>query len=136
MDFPNICWHSQAGQDRGEQGDILCAQAKGGGYPSHQEMMLQGSTFVPSKKMKYLIEELEALILFVLRTNPGLISTQVKQASQVHSYVIDNFSHQMEEHQLAAEAATRLIDTNAIYGMMLSILLERSDRLLKLFLLV
>ena len=95
----------------------------------NEEMMLQGSTFVPSKKMKYLIEELEALILFVLRTNPGLISTQVKQASQVHSYVIDNFSHQMEEHQLAAEAATRLIDTNAIYGMMLSILLERSDRL-------
>ena len=78
--------------------------------------------------MKYLLQELEALILFVLRTNPGLISTQVKQASQIHSYVIDNFS-QMDEHQLASEAATRLIDTNAIYGMMLSILLEQSDRL-------
>lgn len=94
----------------------------------NEEMMLQGSTFVPSKKMKYLLQELEALILFVLRTNPGLISTQVKQASQIHSYVIDNFS-QMDEHQLASEAATRLIDTNAIYGMMLSILLEQSDRL-------
>jgi len=90
----------------------------------NEEMMLQGCTFVPSKKMKYLLEELEALILFVLRTNPGLISNQVKQASQIHSYVIDNFS-QMEEHDLAAEAATRLIDTNAIYGMMLSILLEQ-----------
>jgi len=94
----------------------------------NEEMMLQGCTFVPSKKMKYLLEELEALILFVLRTNPGLISNQVNQASQIHSYVIDNFS-QMEEHDLAAEAATRLIDTNAIYGMMLSILLEQSDRL-------
>ena len=98
------------------------------GVPN-EEMMLQGSTFVPSKKIQPITEEVEHLILFVLRTNPSLISTQTKQALQIHSSVIDHHSNTLDEKGLAKEASSRVIDTNAVHGMMIAILLEQSDRL-------
>ena len=98
------------------------------GIPN-EEMMLQGSTFVPSKKVQYITEEVEHLILFVLRTNPRLISLQTDQASKIHSSVIEHLSHTLDGKALEYEASSRLIDTNAVYGMMMAILLEPSDRL-------
>lgn len=94
----------------------------------NEEMLLQGSTFVPSKKMTFIVDEFKHLILFVLRTNPGLISKQLAQAVAIHDYCNDEFSA-MEQDEITAEASKRIIGTNILFGMMLSILIEPSSQL-------
>lgn len=95
----------------------------------NEEMLLQGSTFVPSKKMTFIADEFKHLILFVLRTNPSLISNQLSQAVAIHDYVFNEFSSRMEQDELTAEASKRIIGTNILFGMMISILLEPSSQL-------
>eukprot|EP00985_Skeletonema_marinoi_P026928 scaffold21321_cov90-Skeletonema_marinoi.AAC.1 len=49
-------------------------------------MLLQRSTFVPTKKMNFIVDEFKHLVLFVLRTNPNLINEQLRQATQIHDF--------------------------------------------------
>ena len=95
----------------------------------NEEMLLQGATFVPSQKMFFIVDEFKHLILFVLRTNPSLITQQMTQATSIHHYVGNEFSGRMKEDEIAEESAKRIIDTNILFGMILSILLEPTDKL-------
>jgi len=90
-----------------------------------------GETYLtcPSKKMTFIADEFKHLILFVLRTNPSLISNQLSQAVAIHDYVFNEFSSRMEQDELTAEASKRIIGTNILFGMMISILLEPSSQL-------
>ncbi len=53
----------------------------------NEEMLLQGSTFVPKKKMPALLDEFEHLILSVLHTKPGLLHQQFNQALEIRDSV-------------------------------------------------
>ena len=95
----------------------------------NEEMLLQGSTFVPLDDMKDIVDEFKHLVLFVHRTNPTLIATQLDQVAQIHNHVCDELSHQLDEDQLSEETQSRIIETNILYGTMLQILLEPSNKL-------
>lgn len=90
----------------------------------NEEMLLQRSTFVPTKKMNFIVDEFKHLVLFVLRTNPNLIKEQLRQATQIHDFVIEHFSSNMDEDEMLQETCKRVIDTNILFGMMIAILLE------------
>lgn len=90
----------------------------------NEEMLLQGSTFVPTKTMPKIIEEFEHLILFVLRTKPGLLQEQLSQAEEIQEFVIDNFSDGRTDDELLNETAKRINGTNILFGMMISVLTE------------
>lgn len=95
----------------------------------NEEMLLQGSTFVPAKTMKNIVEEFEHLILFVLRTKPALLHDQLNQALQIRNYVFEAFSSTMEEEELKAETSKRIIGTNILFGMMIRIFTENQTGL-------
>ncbi len=90
----------------------------------NEEMLLQGSTFVPTKTMTNIVEEFEHLILFVLRTKPALLHDQLHQATQIRDFVFEEFSGRMNEGELEFETTKRIIGTNILFGMMISIFTE------------
>ncbi len=95
----------------------------------NEEMLLQGSTFVPTKKVPKLIDEFERLILFVLRTKPELLSQQLSQALEIRDSVSEHCSHRMTQDALENETSERIIGTNILFGMMINILTENATGL-------
>ena len=95
----------------------------------NEEMLLQGSTFVPTKKVPKLIDEFERLILFVLRTKPELLSRQLSQALEIRDSVSEHFSHRMTQDAMENETSERIIGTNILFGMMINILTENATGL-------
>ena len=90
----------------------------------NEEMLLQGSTFVPIKSMPKIIEEFQHLILFVLRTKPELLRQQLQQAKDIECFVTESFCHSMNEEEMQKETTKRIIGTNILFGMMINILTE------------
>ena len=90
----------------------------------NEEMLLQGSTFVPIKSMPKIIEEFQHLILFVLRTKPELLHQQLQQAKDIECSVFESFCHSMNEEEMQKETTKRIIGTNILFGMMINILTE------------
>lgn len=90
----------------------------------NEEMLLQGSTFVPAKAMKNIVEEFEHLILFVLRTKPELLRDQLHQATRIRNFVFDEYSELMNEEELEVETTRRIMGTNILFGMMINIFTE------------
>ena len=95
----------------------------------NEEMLLQGSTFVPTKSMPKIIEEFEHLILFVFRNKPELLRQQLEQVKEIQESVFDTCSHCMNEEEMQNETSKRIIHTNILFGMMISILLENPSGL-------
>jgi len=96
---------------------------KQSGLPN-EEALLQGSTFVPSGKMKDIITEFEKLILFLSRSGEGgdIMKAQLMQAETILMSVnISEFENEMDAVKIAAD---HIVGTNIIPGIILAALLE------------
>ena len=87
-----------------------------------EEVLLQGSTFVPSGKTKYIITECEKLILFLSRNNWSGMSIHLTQAETIYNSiqpsVFDN------EEDAIKIAASYIVDTSIIPGLLVTVMLE------------
>ena len=91
------------------------------GLPS-EDALVQGSTFVPSGKMKYIVQEFEKLILFLSRSHWKGMSDQLVQAETIlHAVPLGDFDEADDNIKTAAD---KIVDTNILSGIILAALLE------------
>jgi len=87
-----------------------------------EEVLLQGSTFVPSGKTKYIITECEKLILFLSCNNWGGMSIHLRQAETIYNSIQPSvFDNEEDAIKLAA---SYIVDTSIIPGLLVTVMLE------------
>ena len=87
-----------------------------------EDALVQGSTFVPSGKMQYIVQEFEKLILFLSRSHWTGMKDQLTQAETIlHAVPIGEFD---EPDDNVKTAADNIVDTNILPGIILAALIE------------
>ena len=87
-----------------------------------EEVLLQGSTFVPSGKTKYIITECEKLILFLSRNNWSGMNIHLTQAETIFNSIQPSVFD--KEEDAIKLAASYIVDTSIIPGLLVTVMLE------------
>ena len=92
-----------------------------------EEILLQGSTFVPSGKMQYIIKECEMILRFLFRSNwPGM-QNQLQQIMQIYRAMPTEDLEEVEcanGQDATSRAADKIVDTRIVCGILLAAVLE------------
>ncbi len=86
------------------------------------ETMVSGRTFVPSQKVDKIVTEWNHFIHFICRHNPSMIQDQLCQAREIYYKKMED--HEKERDALA-DAASEIVETNIIFGIILAAVFEK-----------
>ena len=84
--------------------------------------LFRGSTFVATDDMKFVVPELESLLLFASNMNYTRMTSHKVQAMRVYESV--PYSENETEDERDQKAYSRILDSNIIPGLLVTILLE------------
>ena len=86
------------------------------------ETMVSGRTFVQSQKVDKIVTEWNHFIHFICRHNPSMIDDQLGKAREIYYKKMED--HEKERDALA-DAASEIVETNIIFGIILAAVFEK-----------